>query len=105
MFAQPEGFTLAQFQFLGRNSGRSDPDYLLRSIVKFFVSIPRSEFWSFGHKSFDVGIPSLVVSIPRSEFWSFGLSTRGLRRHNLTAVSIPRSEFWSFGRGRRPLGL
>jgi len=87
------------------------------------VSIPRSEFWSFGRR-----LPTLPrhleqVSIPRSEFWSFG---RGWRAAGVTAVtmfqflgrnsgrsdaitngtyvlylasvSIPRSEFWSFGR-------
>ena len=37
------------FQFLGRNSGRSDRCRLdLTTISNARVSIPRSEFWSFG---------------------------------------------------------
>jgi len=39
------------------------------------VSIPRSEFWSFGHALLHGFRPgALGVSIPRSEFWSFGRS-------------------------------
>jgi len=110
------------FQFLGRNSGRSDHLKHGAHLVGVEVSIPRSEFWSFGL----IGVRQtnssrFVVSIPRSEFWSFGRlpvvrSGRAAVRfnssvgilvvrtsspsHDLTTVdhvSIPRSEFWSFG--------
>ena len=37
------------FQFLGRNSGRSDKAWLRQRGFNVLVSIPRSEFWSFGH--------------------------------------------------------
>ena len=37
-----------EFQFLGRNSGRSDKVWLKRRGFNVLVSIPRSEFWSFG---------------------------------------------------------
>ena len=37
-----------KFQFLGRNSGRSDMMYLRKARTIKLVSIPRSEFWSFG---------------------------------------------------------
>ena len=44
------------FQFLGRNSGRSDA-LAARSVTPIvFVSIPRSEFWSFGHEG-ATGLP------------------------------------------------
>ncbi len=36
------------FQFLGRNSGRSDLGAALEIDKGGLVSIPRSEFWSFG---------------------------------------------------------
>ena len=86
------------------------------------VSIPRSEFWSFGLKGFKVERSLFDVSIPRSEFWSFGhellprrmvvqLEFQFLGRNSGRSdafvsagsvcdlrVSIPRSEFWSFGR-------
>jgi len=87
------------FQFLGRNSGRSDDSDVHAWLRPAAVSIPRSEFWSFGHEArshfqavgdqcFNSSIGILVVrtsrrlrpadgdvqvSIPRSEFWSFGL--------------------------------
>jgi len=143
------GCSTTTFQFLGRNSGRSDRaqerPHLIRAqsfnssvgilVVRTrcsqrhgggasYVSIPRSEFWSFGlvrripcaTMGTDVSIPrsefwsfgprlgqSLTrglprVSIPRSEFWSFGPTRRSLTVNSQTDVSIPRSEFWSFGR-------
>ena len=62
------------------------------------VSIPRSEFWSFG---LDETVHALLhrprVSIPRSEFWSFGRCAGAYAAVD-SPVSIPRSEFWSFGR-------
>ena len=36
------------FQFLGRNSGRSDVIVNIQQQANICVSIPRSEFWSFG---------------------------------------------------------
>ena len=110
----------AEFQFLGRNSGRSDGKRATRRTVEISVSIPRSEFWSFGR--FTEVIPggsrqfqflgrnsgrsdlmgngmsaaSSGVSIPRSEFWSFG-HWRAAGQNCPRCVSIPRSEFWSFG--------
>ena len=36
------------FQFLGRNSGRSDVGLTDPKLADIAVSIPRSEFWSFG---------------------------------------------------------
>jgi len=36
------------FQFLGRNSGRSDVRMSKKDVKEAAVSIPRSEFWSFG---------------------------------------------------------
>jgi len=61
------------------------------------VSIPRSEFWSFGPENLFHQIEVNAVSIPRSEFWSFGQSQDAARKL-IEEVSIPRSEFWSFGR-------
>jgi len=136
-----------RFQFLGRNSGRSDepvfkpryrgntsfnssvgilvvrtPQYQTRQALASLVSIPRSEFWSFGHHDHAPKNSVCNVSIPRSEFWSFGqwnkrrlhiakrgfnssvgiLVVRTAAAFPLVAdprrVSIPRSEFWSFGR-------
>jgi len=70
-------FVGAMFQFLGRNSGRSDIRIAGQQARPPKVSIPRSEFWSFGQGSLDRAIhPGNIVSIPRSEFWSFGLTTR-----------------------------
>jgi len=44
------------------------------------VSIPRSEFWSFGHGAFVAGGGDVgIVSIPRSEFWSFGRAFKAVR--------------------------
>jgi len=40
----------AKFQFLGRNSGRSDSAGSQSEAAAASVSIPRSEFWSFGPK-------------------------------------------------------
>ena len=112
------------FQFLGRNSGRSDTETHPASQSDQAVSIPRSEFWSFGQRvgieeqakeiigfnssvgilvvrtcPFPVGflVGLLLVSIPRSEFWSFGLPNAPQWSRVLVSVSIPRSEFWSFG--------
>jgi len=92
-------WTIPVFQFLGRNSGRSDRATEIPSLrsssgfnssVGILVvrtrSIAAATSWS------------AVVSIPRSEFWSFG-PDRQLGVHtNALSVSIPRSEFWSFGR-------
>ena len=41
-----ERLAIWEFQFLGRNSGRSDPRAAVSAHAE--VSIPRSEFWSFG---------------------------------------------------------
>jgi len=112
------------FQFLGRNSGRSDGWYehmgfecegsfnssvgilVVRTASKpawicpsGAVSIPRSEFWSFGPRlairpgtdapaSFNSSVGILVVRTNGSATDYF----------ELQVVSIPRSEFWSFGR-------
>jgi len=63
------------FQFLGRNSGRSDFGPATRHEHLVNVSIPRSEFWSFGlGVRRPAGLFYNPVSIPRSEFWSFGRS-------------------------------
>jgi len=62
------------------------------------VSIPRSEFWSFGPRS---SAPALA---PAARFnSSVGILVVRTRRRHLVhrrsiSVSIPRSEFWSFGR-------
>jgi len=85
------------FQFLGRNSGRSDLKHKRGSWGSLRVSIPRSEFWSFGRRLFAYVSTGHEVSIPRSEFWSFGLNSEGASREMIRRVSIPRSEFWSFG--------
>jgi len=117
------------FQFLGRNSGRSDCAVVNGAVYTARVSIPRSEFWSFGPRgnralarsarrfqflgrnsgrSDSKNLYTLhfyaEVSIPRSEFWSFGRA--GLQRAGAGhVVSIPRSEFWSFGLAARlPIG-
>jgi len=95
------GTLLVKFQFLGRNSGRSDvgprahTDRLLDA-----VSIPRSEFWSFG--------PALRPTLPRYlEGFNSSVGILVVRTPVIIApseyvsvVSIPRSEFWSFGRNR-----
>jgi len=39
---------MREFQFLGRNSGRSDATRVAYLTDAHQVSIPRSEFWSFG---------------------------------------------------------
>jgi len=134
------------FQFPARNSGcsdkihiraaRTDPDgfnsplgiLVVRTpILPSFhllcmnVSIPRSEFWLFGHSRWNGLVNRVVlfqfparnsgcsdrrccysardpryVSIPRSEFWLFGLHLTALP-NRCSTVSIPRSEFWLFG--------
>ena len=85
------------------------------------VSIPRSEFWSFGPWRHHSNHSERRVSIPRSEFWSFGraiyrVALRFFASFNSSVgilvvrtcraslgtladelVSILRSEFWSFG--------
>jgi len=85
------------------------------------VSIPRSEFWSFGQSAGSIPNIYCAVSIPRSEFWSFGhkigVEADSIRfefqflgrnsgrsdiptathSYQVMPVSIPRSEFWSFG--------
>ena len=113
----------ARFQFLGRNSGRSDSLRAELAGCAAVVSIPRSEFWSFGLASRsgvtrstlkfqflgrnsgrsdiiteDLRVGGGLVSIPRSEFWSFGQGLIGDMSGREPNVSIPRSEFWSFGR-------
>ena len=87
------------FQFLGRNSGRSDYTITYPFTFNVVVSIPRSEFWSFGPGSGSVsgfgsgsfqflgrnsGRSDVIFELPDAE-----------KRD----VSIPRSEFWSFGPG------
>jgi len=42
---------MKRFQFLGRNSGRSDVKVVPRNPNVKRVSIPRSEFWSFGPRA------------------------------------------------------
>jgi len=88
-----------KFQFLGRNSGRSDSWAAGRVVVvDSLVSIPRSEFWSFGRcATLARAVAPPRVSIPRSEFWSFGRYFLFALRAVSPGVSIPRSEFWSFG--------
>jgi len=44
-----------EFQFLGRNSGRSDLNLKNHTDIGLNVSIPRSEFWSFGPPGVGVG--------------------------------------------------
>ena len=61
-----------KFQFLGRNSGRSDANDVPGVPLGMPVSIPRSEFWSFGPDPPWRAVHKRPVSIPRSEFWSFG---------------------------------
>jgi len=90
------------FQFLGRNSGRSDESPGGFPVPPGTVSIPRSEFWSFGLVQIQPRAQGGAVSIPRSEFWSFGPKAVGSNPTSLTLVSIPRSEFWSFGRATIP---
>jgi len=66
------------FQFLGRNSGRSDSRIRIpRHLRGRSVSIPRSEFWSFGPEGVVQYVFVPDVSIPRSEFWSFGPGATG----------------------------
>jgi len=66
-----------KFQFLGRNSGRSDAAPHPANLPVVHVSIPRSEFWSFGLvRCLTIAREVRGVSIPRSEFWSFGHDTR-----------------------------
>jgi len=107
------------FQFLGRNSGRSDVDAGWVKANKVRVSIPRSEFWSFGLEvtgfaqviqlrfqflgrnsgrsdaaAQQYGPETEVVSIPRSEFWSFGQYTVA------TTASVRRFQFLGRNSGR-----
>jgi len=113
---------LYRFQFLGRNSGRSDSISRIRP-----CTIPGGFNSSVGilvvrtSSAYNDNHASLLVSIPRSEFWSFGRrkikvisevshkfqflgrnsgrsdSMSGVVTMSLPPVSIPRSEFWSFG--------
>jgi len=115
--------SLRGFQFLGRNSGRSDTLgnlFVVYSVIEFqFLgrNSGRSDMSGEGqiaplHKSFNSSVGILVVrtrgiiqdwrgnrrvSIPRSEFWSFGRQRTSFPAHCFVVVSIPRSEFWSFG--------
>ena len=43
---------IIRFQFLGRNSGRSDQIEDYWDDLPDLVSIPRSEFWSFGRRGY-----------------------------------------------------
>jgi len=86
------------FQFLGRNSGRSDQRaYGQHRVDIGVVSIPRSEFWSFGH---NLGI---IINVQMLEFQFLGRNSGrsdmivGAVMMIVALVSIPRSEFWSFG--------
>jgi len=54
------------FQFLGRNSGRSDNAGATEDVMLQKVSIPRSEFWSFGL------YPQTPSSSPHSRFQFLG---------------------------------
>jgi len=93
------------FQFLGRNSGRSDNLEVEVEHNYFAVSIPRSEFWSFRR---DCEYPTA------SEYMRFNSSVGILvvrtgysfpEAYAELLVSIPRSEFWSFGRDWQDDGL
>ena len=112
-----------QFQFLGRNSGRSDVNLSQRGDNAVHVSIPRSEFWSFGLRDLQLGgkpgikfqflgrnsgrsdargriqpsqsTPRFNSSVGILVVRTIGAKTR---RGAAEPVSIPRSEFWSFGR-------
>ena len=110
------------FQFPIRNSVRSDGPSGSPGPMISRVSIPHSEFCSFGlpgraagaggHPCFNspFGIlfvrtcwrcwendASSLVSIPHSEFCSFGLPAPPVSMPVITRVSIPHSEFCSFG--------
>jgi len=86
-----------KFQFLGRNSGRSDATVQPPRHPPARVSIPRSEFWSFGltapytSTSWETMFQFLGRNSGRSD--AVGGRLGGGSAH----VSIPRSEFWSFG--------
>jgi len=70
------------------------------------VSIPHSEFCSFGRMSAPKSRkPIVTVSIPHSEFCSFGRDVRYGQACNDSNVSIPHSEFCSFGHGEFELPL
>jgi len=85
------------FQFLGRNSGRSDTESPLLSAGVILVSIPRSEFWSFGHEFRAVrpALLGLFQFLGRNSGRSDALGV--ILSLVAEMVSIPRSEFWSFG--------
>jgi len=112
----------SMFQFLGRNSGRSDDIPRAAAAGRLQVSIPRSEFWSFGRaqrhciearvmkfqflgrNSGRSDGPGLAFMLP--DGLRFQFLGRNSGRSDLTcstsipgatSVSIPRSEFWSFG--------
>ena len=85
--------TAGRFQFLGRNSGRSDS--VLESSCKAFS--PAFQFLGRNSGRSDVnytaiGTSPLSVSIPRSEFWSFGRANhaadRYIRRRFNSSVGI-----------------
>jgi len=61
------------FQFLGRNSGRSDVSASGNYSPEFwaFQFLGRNSGRSDGKRGAFIFVPALV-SIPRSEFWSFG---------------------------------
>jgi len=78
----PDARTLNWFQFPIRNSVRSDEGLIFYHPVSHPVSIPHSEFCSFGRgQARGVSQKYPGVSIPHSEFCSFGLiSTKRIRR-------------------------
>ena len=68
------------FQFLDRNSFGSDVINLYARVHDLSVSIPRSEFFRFGHDGLLLLGPYCpIVSIPRSEFFRFGRRVTGWR--------------------------
>ena len=87
-----------KFQFLGRNSGRSDEGDVQYVYADVDVSIPRSEFWSFGRVWFFVVMHGLRRF--NSSVGILVVRTAGTfaEAAEVLEVSIPRSEFWSFGR-------
>jgi len=95
-FCLYSGNTGQVFQFLGRNSGRSDFEHFwLHHEPEAWVSIPRSEFWSFGRRGLYPGV------LARHEFQFLGRNSgRSDTWRRASAVVSPMFQFLGRNSGR-----
>ena len=67
-----------------------------------YVSIPRSEFWSFGPAQKPQPLFNLIGFNSSVGILVVRTKPHAAYGHGCVPVSIPRSEFWSFGRAIAP---